>query len=85
MRLLIILLMFATITYGEIHAGDKTDTLIRITKHPANDYHVKWSPDGKTLAFTSDRSGEPKIWLCPAFGGEAVLLETTKSGDHHIG
>jgi Tol biopolymer transport system component len=62
-----------------------TDQLIRqITKNPANDYHVKWSPDGKMLAFASLRSGEPKIWLIPADGGEAALLETGLSGDHHI-
>ena len=61
------------------------DQLTRqITKNPANDYHVKWSPDGKMLAFASLRSGEPKIWLIPAEGGEAALLETGLSGDHHI-
>jgi hypothetical protein len=48
----------------------------QITKNPAHDYHVKWSPDGKMLAFASLRSGEPKIWLIPADGGDATLLET---------
>ena len=58
--------------------------LRRITDDPAADYHVKWSPDGKTLAFVSTRSGEPKIWLVPSQGGQAVMLETGLSGDHHI-
>jgi Tol biopolymer transport system component len=35
--------------------------LRQITTDPAPDYHVKWSPDGKMLAFASWRSGEPKI------------------------
>jgi Tol biopolymer transport system component len=56
----------------------------QVTTDPAPDYHVKWSPDGKTLAFTSQRSGEPKIWLVPAAGGDPVMLETGLSGDHHI-
>lgn len=30
-----------------------------------------FSPDGKTLAFVSDRSGEPQLWLLPLGGGEA--------------
>ena len=56
----------------------------QVTTDPAPDYHVKWSPDGKTLAFTSQRSGEPKIWMVPAAGGDPVMLETGLSGDHHI-
>ena len=56
----------------------------QITTDPAPDSHVKWSPDGKTLAFASWRSGEPKIWLVPTEGGDAVMLETGLSGDHHI-
>ena len=39
--------------------------LRQITTDPAPDYHVRWSPDGKMLAFASWRSGEPKIWLIP--------------------
>jgi len=35
----------------------------QITKNPANDYHVKWSPDGKRIAFSSDRTGNTDIWV----------------------
>ncbi|MDP2871151.1 MAG: hypothetical protein Q8P31_01205, partial [Bacillota bacterium] len=31
----------------------------------------RWSPDGKLLAFVSDRGGENQIWLIPSDGGEA--------------
>jgi Tol biopolymer transport system component len=64
------------------HSPDELIT--QVTKDPAHDYHVKWSPDGKMLAFASLRSGEPKIWLVPVEEGEATLLETGLSGDHHI-
>ncbi|HUU38466.1 MAG TPA: hypothetical protein VMW46_09745 [Candidatus Desulfaltia sp.] len=35
----------------------------QITKDPAHDYHVKWSPDGKKIAFASNRSGDQDIWV----------------------
>jgi TolB protein len=66
-------------------AAHSPDSIIKqITRDPAHDYHVKWSPDGKRLAFASLRSGEPKIWLIPADGGDTTLLETGLSRDHHI-
>jgi TolB protein len=66
-------------------AASSPDQNIRqVTTDPALAYNVKWSPDGKTLAFASQRSGEPKIWLVPVNGGDPVMLETGLSGDHHI-
>ncbi|MBI2922743.1 MAG: S9 family peptidase [Planctomycetes bacterium] len=38
----------------------------------------RWSPDGKSLAFLSGRSGKGEIWTIPADGGEARQL--TKLG-----
>jgi len=35
---------------------------------------VAWSPDGKTLAFGSDRSGNPDIWTVSVDGGEPKQL-----------
>lgn len=34
----------------------------------------RWSPDGKFLAFLSDREENQQIWLTPAAGGEATRL-----------
>src|SRR3954468_15127129 len=46
----------------------------RLTTAPGSDSHPRWSPDGKTIAFTSTRSGSSQIWLLPLDGGEARQL-----------
>ena len=42
----------------------------------ANDRGIGWSPDGKTIAFISDKSGEDEIYIIPEEGGEAVKITT---------
>ncbi|MFW5905132.1 MAG: S41 family peptidase, partial [bacterium] len=46
----------------------------RLTSHPAHDYRPVWSPDGRHLAFASDRYGTFQIYLMPAEGGEPRRL-----------
>ena len=41
-----------------------------------------WSPDGKTVAFLSDRSSEYQVWTVPATGGEATKLTTGLKGEY---
>src|SRR5438067_9822154 len=47
---------------------------------PALDSHPRWSPDGTHLAFLSNRSGDTRVWLLPAFGGEAEPLTGADTG-----
>jgi TolB protein len=42
----------------------------RLTRNGAIDVGPSWSPDGRTLAFTSDRAGSPQIYLMDASGGD---------------
>ena len=39
----------------------------------------RWSPDGATLAFISDRSGYANVWTVPASGGEPRPLSPERS------
>jgi TolB protein len=40
----------------------------RLTNHPAIDTTPTWSPAGNEIAFTSDRSGTPQIYVVSADG-----------------
>jgi tricorn protease len=39
-----------------------------------HDRNAEWSPDGKTIAFISDKSGEDEIYTVPADGGEPTQI-----------
>ena len=48
-----------------------------ITRTPgANERGADWSPDGKYIAYISDRTGETEIYLQPAEGGDPIQLTT---------
>ncbi len=54
-----------------------------ITRTPgANERGAAWSPDGKYIAYISDRTDETEIWLQPAGGGDPIQL--TKGNDTYI-
>jgi dipeptidyl aminopeptidase/acylaminoacyl peptidase len=46
----------------------------RLTTAQGADNHPRWSPDGKSIAFSSNRGGSTQVWLLPADGGEARQL-----------
>jgi dipeptidyl aminopeptidase/acylaminoacyl peptidase len=51
-----------------------------LTTADANDSDPRISPDGRSLLFVSDRSGESQAWLLPLAGGEARKLTDLKGG-----
>jgi dipeptidyl aminopeptidase/acylaminoacyl peptidase len=45
-----------------------------LTTGKHQDQQPRWSPDGRTLAFVSNRTGSRQIWLLPLNGGEPRRL-----------
>ncbi len=56
----------------------------RLTNGPKQDKSPRWSPDGKKIAFVSDRSGSNQIWVIDVEGGEAQQVTRMKSGVQDI-
>src|SRR5450759_3494775 len=58
-----------TVTLWRVDADGKNAR--PLTSSGGNDDHPFFSPDGKTLAFVSTRTGEPQLFFLPLAGGEA--------------
>lgn len=52
----------------------------QLTANPARDSQPKFSPDGKTIAFVSDREGGPQIFTVPLEGGAPRQLTFHSAG-----
>jgi len=48
--------------------------ILKYLTYSGHDYSPAASPDGKTIAFTSDRDGRPRIWLKELAGGRETAL-----------
>jgi Tol biopolymer transport system component len=65
------LIAFVEGSPGDIHVMSSDGrTTHRVTDHPAEDYLPVWSPDGRHLAFLSDRGGMPALWTVPIKEGQ---------------
>ncbi|HEV8253988.1 MAG TPA: hypothetical protein VGQ78_04485 [Vicinamibacteria bacterium] len=53
----------------------------RLTDHPSTDALPRWSPDGRSVIFSSDRGGNWQIYEVAAEGGEAKRIRTSSSRD----
>jgi Tol biopolymer transport system component len=61
-----------------IDVARKTPT--RLTFDPAHDDNPIWSPDGKNIAFSSNRGGQNKMYIKPADGSGDERLLTEQPG-----
>ena len=65
--------------HGEVFTAPTDDgDLVQITEGAAKDHNVEFSPDGKSLAYVSDKTGREEIYVAPADG----VGETKKLTDH---
>jgi dipeptidyl aminopeptidase/acylaminoacyl peptidase len=62
-----------------IHEADEENSR-QFTYSEKSESGPRWSPDGKTLAFLSDRGEAQQIYLMRADGGEGVALTKGKNG-----
>ena len=52
---------------------------IQLTKGEKNSSNPKWSPDGKSIAFTSSRDSKNNLYILPVGGGEAEKVTDVKT------
>ncbi|MDQ3328831.1 MAG: S9 family peptidase, partial [Chloroflexota bacterium] len=52
----------------------------RYTSGAKRDTTPRWSPDGKSLLFVSDREEKPQLYVLPADGGEARKVTSAPNG-----
>ena len=68
--------------HGDIWIANQDGTNpTRLTAHVARDSFPRFSPDGKLVAFTSNRMGNDDVFVMPATGGEPRQLTFNTTGD----
>src|SRR5215467_13479778 len=60
---------------GDIWTADENGQNVRrITVNKARDVYPRFSPDGKWIAFSSDRNGNMDVFIIPVEGGTVKQL-----------
>lgn len=62
---------------------DKINSPLKVIASKQQDHHPEISPDGKSIAFTSRRTGSDEIWVCDSDGHNAAQL--TSFGGPEVG
>ena len=71
---------------GDIWTADENGQNVRrLTVHKARDIYPRFSPDGKWIAFSSDRNGNLDVFIIPAEGGATKQLTFHSADDTVLG
>src|SRR5450432_1388084 len=66
-------------------AGDDGTGAQRLTDNKARDVYPRFSPDGKWIAFSSNRDGNYDVFVIPAAGGKPKQLTFHTADDNVVG
>src|SRR6266446_10815351 len=66
-------------------ADEDGKNIKRITANKARDIYPRFSPDGKWIAFSSDRNGNYDVFVAPAAGGKVKQLTFHTGNDEVVG
>ncbi len=70
---------------GDIYKiSSKGGRAMQLTTHSAHDTRPVWSPDGKSLAFASNREGSFDVYLMSAEGGVPTRLTTHSTNEYPV-
>ena len=71
---------------GDIWTADENGQNVqRLTVNRARDVYARFSPDGKWIAFSSDRNGNLDVFIIPAEGGQPKQLTSHSADDVVLG
>ncbi len=79
--LLSLLLGCLTVQAEDVRSTVPDTAIVRVTTHPAVDIEPAVSPDGRWVAFASNRSGNFDIWVKPVEGGVAYRITSHPADD----
>lgn len=66
-------------------ANEDGSGVVRVTDHKAREVYPRFSPDGKWIAFSSNREGNYDVFVIPAAGGKAKQLTFHSADDNVVG
>jgi len=74
----VLILGAVLLIYGKMHsvATPRQRALTRITFDKGLQFGATWSPDGRYIAYSSDRGGKFDIWVQQVSGGDPVQITT---------
>ncbi len=71
---------------GDVWTADENGRSVqRLTVNRARDVYPRFSPDGKWIAFSSDRNGNLDVFVMPSGGGTAKALTSHSADDTVLG
>jgi len=81
---LLLALGLCLISAGLVLAEERQAPLLQLTVDRAQDVRPVWSPDGKRIAFQSDRDGgQYQVWTMNVDGSDPLQLSHDESDDRH--